>query len=43
VQTNLQIDLSGLLARLIEKFDSELELKARIAAALVEIDNEQSA
>jgi len=43
VQTNLQIDLSGLLARLIEKFDSEPELKARIAAALLEIDNEQSA
>src|SRR5450631_3007923 len=43
VQTNLQIDLSGLLARLIEKFDSEPELKARIAAALVEIDDEQSA
>src|SRR5664280_3929483 len=33
VQTNLQIDLSGLLARLIEKFDSEPALKARIAAA----------
>ena len=43
VQTNLQIDLSNLLARLIEKFDSEPALKARIAAALMEIDHEQSA
>jgi hypothetical protein len=43
VQTNLQIDLSDLHARLIEKFDSEPALKARIAAALLEIDDEQSA
>ena len=43
VQTNLQLDLSGLLNRLIEKFDAEPEMKARIAAALLEIDNEQSA
>ena len=43
MQTNLQIDLSGLHTRLIEKFDSEPALKARIAAALVEIEDEQSA
>jgi hypothetical protein len=43
VQTNLQIDLSGLLAHLIEKFDNEPALKARIAAAVLEIDDEQSA
>jgi hypothetical protein len=43
VQTNVQFDLSRLLERLIEKFDREPALKARIAAALVEIDHEHSA
>jgi carbon monoxide dehydrogenase subunit G len=42
VQTNVQFDLSRLLARLIEKFDREPELKARIADALLEVDHEQS-
>jgi len=43
VQTNVNVDLSQIAERLIERFDQEPELKARIAAALVEIDDEQSA
>ena len=40
VQTNVNLDLSRLAERLIKKFDHEPELKARIAQALVEIDDE---
>ena len=43
VQTNVNFDLSGLAERLIKKFDHEPELKARIAQALLEIDDEQQA
>jgi hypothetical protein len=43
VQTNVTLDLSNLAERLIKKFDHEPELKARIAQALMEIDDEQSA
>jgi hypothetical protein len=41
VQTNVNLDLSHLADRLIKRFDHEPELKARIAQALVEIDDEQ--
>jgi hypothetical protein len=43
VQTNVNINLTWIAERLIQRFDHEPELKARIAQALVEIDNEQSA
>lgn len=43
VQTNVNLDLSKITERVINKFDSEPELKARIAKALLEVDNEQSA
>ena len=43
VQNNVNIDLSQLADRLINKFDCEPELKARIAQALVEIDDDQQA
>jgi hypothetical protein len=43
VQTNVNVDLSNLAERLSKQFDHEPELKGRIAAALLEIDNEQSA
>ena len=43
VQTNVNLDLSRLAERLIKKFDHEPELKARIAQALMEIDDEQQA
>jgi hypothetical protein len=42
VQTNVNIDLSRITERLIQHFDHEPELKARIARALLEIDDEQS-
>jgi hypothetical protein len=42
VQTNVNFDLSGLADRLIQKFDREPELKARIAEALLEIDRVNS-
>jgi hypothetical protein len=42
VQTNVNVDLTRIAERLINKFDHEPELKARIARALLEIDNEQS-
>jgi transposase-like protein len=41
VQTNVNVDLSHLVERIITKFDAEPELKARIAQALLEIDDEQ--
>jgi hypothetical protein len=43
VQTNVNVDLSRIAERVIERFDHEPELKARIAQALLEIDDEQSA
>lgn len=43
VQTNVQVDLRQIAERLIKRFDHEPELKARIAQALLEVDDEQSA
>ena len=43
VQTNVNVDLTQIADRLIKHFDHEPELKARIAQALVEIDDEQPA
>jgi hypothetical protein len=40
VQTNVNVDLRQIAARVIEKFDHEPELKARIAQALLEVDDE---
>ncbi len=42
VQTNVNVNLAQIADRLIKHFDHEPELKARIAQALVEIDNEPS-
>ena len=41
VQTNVHVELGQIAKRLIEHFDQEPDLKARIAQALVEIDDEQ--
>jgi hypothetical protein len=43
VQTNVNVDLAQIAERIIKRFDHEPELKARIAQALVEVDDEQSA
>ncbi len=43
VQTNVNVNLVQIAERLIKHFDHEPELKARIAQALVEIDDEQCA
>ena len=43
VQTNVQVDVAHIAERVIRKFDREPELKARIAQALLEVDNEQAA
>jgi carbon monoxide dehydrogenase subunit G len=43
VQTNVNVDLAQIAERLIQKFDHEPELKARIAQALLEVDDEQAA
>jgi hypothetical protein len=43
VQTNLNLEVSRIADRVIEKFDREPELKARIAQALLEVDHEQAA
>jgi hypothetical protein len=43
VQTNLNLGVKQIADRLIEKFDHEPELKARIAQALLEVDHEQAA
>jgi hypothetical protein len=43
VQTNVNVDLTQIAERVIKHFDREPELKARIAQALLEIDDEQSA
>jgi len=41
VQTNVNITAAQIANRVIEKFDKEPELKARIAQALVEVDNDK--
>ena len=43
VQTNVNFEINALAERVIQKFDHEPELKARIAQALLEVDNEQAA
>jgi hypothetical protein len=43
VQTNVNVDVAQIVERLIKHFDAEPDLKARIAQALVEIDDEQAA
>ena len=43
VQANVNVDLAQIAERVIKHFDHEPELKARIAQALLEIDDEQSA
>ena len=43
VQTNVNVDLTQIAERLIKHFDHEPELKARIAQALMEMDDEQPA
>ncbi len=40
VQTNINLSLTQIAERVIEKFDHEPELKARIAQALLEVDHE---
>jgi 23S rRNA G2445 N2-methylase RlmL len=43
VNTDIGLDLVDLAERLIKKFDHEPELKARIAAAIFELDGEVEA
>ena len=43
VQTNVNVDLALIAERVIRRFDHEPELKARIAQALLEVDNEHAA
>jgi hypothetical protein len=43
VQTNVSLDLTQISDRLIKRFDHEPDLKARIAQALLEMDDEQAA
>jgi hypothetical protein len=43
VQTNVNLDLRQIAERVIKKFDREPELKARIAQALLEVDDERAA
>ncbi len=43
VQTNVNFDLRQIAERVILKFDREPELKARIAQALLEVDDEHVA
>jgi len=40
VQTNVGLDLTKIAERLIGRFDHEPEVKARIAQALMEMDDE---
>jgi hypothetical protein len=42
LQTNLHLDLTRIAGRVIEKFDHEPELKARIAQALLEAGDERA-
>jgi hypothetical protein len=41
VQTNVNVELTQITERLVQHFDHEPELKARIAQALLEIDDDQ--
>ena len=43
VQTTVNFDLTQIAERVLKRFDHEPELKARIARALLEINDEQSA
>ena len=43
VQTNVNVNMAQVADRLIKHFDHEPELKARIAQALMEVDDAQSA
>jgi hypothetical protein len=43
VQTNVNVGPTQIAERLIAHFDHEPELKARIAQALLEVDDEQAA
>ena len=43
VQTNVNVDLGQITARIIKEFDTEPELKARIAQALLGVDDEPAA
>ena len=43
VQTNVNFDLRQIAERVIRQFDHEPEMKARIAQALMEVDDEQAA
>lgn len=43
VQNNVNLDQRQIAQRLIQKFDCEPELKARIAQALLEVDDERAA
>jgi hypothetical protein len=43
VQTNVNLGVTQIVERLIAQFDHEPELKARIAKALLEVDDEQAA
>ena len=43
VQANVKVDLSGIVERVIGRFDHEPEIKARIAQALLEVDHEPTA
>jgi hypothetical protein len=43
VQTNVNFDLRQIAERVIRQFDHEPEMKARIAQALLEVDDEQAA
>jgi hypothetical protein len=40
VQNNLNVEVRTIADRLIQAFDREPDVKARIAQALVELDNE---
>src|SRR5262245_25665731 len=43
VQANVKVDLSGIVERVIGRFDHQPEIKARIAQALLEVDHEPTA
>lgn len=43
VQTNVNLGVTQIAERLIAQFDREPEMKARIAQALLEVDNERAA
>jgi hypothetical protein len=43
VQTNVHVDVAHMAKRLIEQFDQEPEVKARIAQALLEDDHDRAA